>query len=66
MKVTKTRLLKIIHKHCLQCVCGVRKEIELCPDTECLLRPYRMGRVKEEKRLGKVVDLIENKAVTTA
>ena len=61
MKVTKTRLLKTIHKHCLRCCCGSSKEVRLCCDYDCVLYSYRLGTV-EEKRLGKVVDLIEESA----
>ena len=56
-KITTNKLLKKIRKHCLNCCGGNRKEVELCPDTECELHKYRMGQVKEEK--DELVDLIE-------
>lgn len=67
MKVTKTRLLKIIRKHCFNCCCGSYKEVELCPDTDCVLYPYRMGIVPvKEKAVEKIVDLIEESATVVA
>lgn len=60
MKITKTKLLKIMHKHCLRCCCGSHKEVELCPDTDCVLFPFRFGTVKKEAvEKEKIVDLVE-------
>jgi hypothetical protein len=36
--------LKSIRRKCLECCCGVFKEVELCPIEKCWLWPYRMGR----------------------
>ena len=35
--------IKAIRAKCLECVCGLPKEIRLCSCTECPLYPYRMG-----------------------
>ena len=44
MSTTKSDLLKIIRRKCLDCVCYQPREIELCPSTRCALWPYRMGK----------------------
>ena len=32
-----------IRAHCLECVCGQRREVELCPASSCALYPFRFG-----------------------
>ena len=44
MSTTKSDLLKIIRRKCLDCVCYQPREIELCPTECCALWPYRMGK----------------------
>ena len=44
MSTTKSDLLKIIRRKCLDCVCYQPREIELCPTERCALWPYRMGK----------------------
>ena len=36
--------MKAIRNHCLDCCCGQPKEVRLCPDKNCNLYPYRMGK----------------------
>ena len=35
--------LKAIRAHCLECVCGSAKEVELCTDPKCWNYPFRFG-----------------------
>jgi len=35
--------LKAIRAHCLECVSGSSKEVELCTDPKCWLYPFRAG-----------------------
>ena len=44
MSTTKSDLLKIIRRKCLDCVCYQPREVELCPTERCALWPYRMGK----------------------
>ena len=44
MSTTKTELLKIIRKKCMDCVCFQPREVELCPSQHCALWPYRMAK----------------------
>ena len=44
MSTTKSDLLKIIRRKCLDCVCYQAREVELCPTERCALWPYRMGK----------------------
>lgn len=42
--ITKATLLKLIRKHCLNCVSGSYSEIENCTSEEvCELYPFRFG-----------------------
>ncbi|TGC11578.1 hypothetical protein [Methanolobus halotolerans] len=41
---TKKTILQTIRKHCLECVCGSPKEVELCTSEDCALYPYRSGK----------------------
>ncbi|MDR2755334.1 MAG: hypothetical protein LBC20_06470 [Planctomycetaceae bacterium] len=36
--------LKAIRTKCLDCCCGQKREVQLCPCTDCSLYPYRLGR----------------------
>ena len=36
--------VKAIRAKCLDCCCGQRGEVRLCPVHDCSLHPYRMGR----------------------
>ncbi len=58
MKMTKTKLLKIMHKHCLDCRGGSSKEVRQCTNTECNLWKYRLGKI-EENKAEEIVDLVE-------
>ena len=48
--------VKAIRKHCLECVDGSSKEVELCTAPKCRLYPYRFGKnpfrspISEEER----------------
>ena len=44
MSTTKSDLLKIIRRKCLDCVCFQPREVVLCPTERCALWPYRMGK----------------------
>lgn len=44
---TETKILtpiQAIRAKCLDCCCGQRNEVKLCPCTDCSLYPYRMGK----------------------
>ena len=41
--ISKTKLLKAIHKNCVECCAGDRAEVRNCSMKECPLYPYRMG-----------------------
>lgn len=58
--------LKAIRKRCLDCSAYQAKEVKLCPATDCLLYPYRMGHNPNRKGIGgKGSDrLSENRAVS--
>ena len=36
--------IKAIRAKCLDCSCGEKKEVRLCPIESCPLWPYRMGK----------------------
>ena len=36
--------VKAIRAKCLDCCCGQRNEVELCPCADCPLYPYRFGK----------------------
>jgi hypothetical protein len=36
--------IKAIRAKCLDCSCDSFSEVKLCPDKECALYPYRMGK----------------------
>lgn len=36
--------IKAIRAKCIDCCCGMTKEVKLCPITTCPLYPYRMGK----------------------
>ena len=40
--------MKAIRAKCLDCCCGVQKEVRLCPSENCPLRPYRFGHRPKE------------------
>lgn len=44
--------LKAIRANCLDCMCGQRKEVRLCPSTDCPLYIYRFGHNPKRKGLG--------------
>jgi len=35
---------KAMRAYCLDCCAGSRKEIKLCPSTDCSLYPFRLGK----------------------
>ncbi len=41
---TNKIILQTIRKHCLECVCGLPMEVELCTSENCALYPYRFGK----------------------
>ena len=42
--------LKSIRANCIDCMCGSKKEVRLCPSVDCPLFPYRLGRYPEGAR----------------
>jgi len=44
MSTTKTELLKVIRRKCMDCVCFQAKEVDLCPSEHCALWPYRFAK----------------------
>jgi len=42
--------LKAIRAKCLECCGASPKEVRLCPDLNCALHPFRMGRNPFERR----------------
>jgi hypothetical protein len=50
--------LEAIRAMCLECCCGSRREVELCPASGCPLWPYRFGvRPGTAVKRGLVVDV---------
>ena len=41
---TITSPIKAIRAKCLDCCCGQRDEVKLCPAKDCPLWPFRMGK----------------------
>lgn len=42
--MTKITPMKAIRAKCIDCSCGEKKEVRLCPIEWCPLWPYRMGK----------------------
>lgn len=42
--------MRAIKAKCLDCACGQREEVKLCPVKDCPLYPYRMGKNPNRKR----------------
>lgn len=65
-KPTPEELLIAIHKHCLACSGGSKKEMQNCRIKDCNLWPYRTepARVREkpDKRQITMFDLIKKEA----
>ncbi len=40
--------MKAIRLKCLDCCCGQKLEVKLCPSVDCPLHPFRMGHRPEE------------------
>lgn len=36
--------IKAIREKCLECSCGQTSEVKLCPNEQCALYPFRMGK----------------------
>ena len=45
--------LKAIRAHCLECVSGSSKEVELCTAEKCRLYPFRAGKNPFRKKMSK-------------
>ena len=41
--MSKTTMKKAIKEKCLDCCCGQREEVKLCPAKTCPLWDYRLG-----------------------
>jgi len=42
--------IKAIRAKCLDCCCGQKEEVKLCPATSCPLYPFRLGKNPFRKR----------------
>ncbi len=42
--------IKAIRAKCLDCCCGQKEEVKLCPATACPLYPFRLGKNPFRKR----------------
>lgn len=42
--------VEAIRKKCLDCCCGSKKEVRLCPSCDCYLYPYRFGEDPRRKK----------------
>ena len=47
---TITSPIKAIRAKCLDCCCGQRDEVKLCPAKDCPLWPFRMGKNPNRSR----------------
>ena len=50
---TETKItspIKAIKAKCLDCTCGYREEVKLCPISDCPLFPFRLGKNPFSKR----------------
>ena len=45
-----TNPVKAIRKKCLDCCCGQKLEVDLCPCTDCYLWPFRRGKNPYRKK----------------
>ena len=65
-KPTPEELLIAIHKHCLDCSGGSRKEVQNCKIKGCSLYPFRQEpareRVKPDKRQVTLFELMRKEA----
>ena len=43
--------LKAIRAKCIECSCGQKNEVKLCPVTGCPLYPFRIGKNPYKKEL---------------
>ena len=46
--MAKLTPIKAIRAKCIDCSCGDKKEVRLCPIENCPLWPYRMGKRPKE------------------
>ena len=44
--------VKAIREKCIDCMCGQKHEVKLCPITDCSLYPFRLGKNPNRKGLG--------------
>lgn len=54
--------IKAIRAKCLDCSAYQPKETRLCPDQECSLYPYRMGKNPNRVGIGRKTGLILEKS----
>ena len=45
-----TSPIKAIKAKCLDCCCGQREEVKLCPAVDCPLYPFRLGKNPNRSR----------------
>lgn len=65
-KPTPDELLTAIHKHCMECSGGSRKEVHRCKLERCALWPWREpeseGKAKKDKRQVTMFELMKEAA----
>ena len=42
--------VQAIRAHCLDCCCGSPKEVRFCPNIQCTLYPFRLGKNPNRNR----------------
>lgn len=62
--MTNITPMKAIRAKCIDCSCGEKKEVRLCPIEWCPLWPYRMG--KRPAKDAKSIRKNENKKIEIA
>ena len=51
--------IKAMRKNCIDCCCGSRKEVRLCPSIDCALYPYRFGKRPTKSILDTIKEFYE-------
>lgn len=52
MAARKRSPLQAIRAKCIECCCGQKKEVRLCPNEDCSLYQYRFGKKLKEGESG--------------
>jgi len=63
--MNKITPLKAIRLKCLDCMCGAKHEVKLCPSDDCSLFVYRFGKNPARRGIGrKALDIAANREVS--